>query len=145
MATVASATRLKLRHWCFLPIFIYKTFLITSQLTHSSGFLRGRILTDKNLTFWTLTLWQDKDSMRIFRNSGHHLSVMPKLQQWCNEATIATWLTEDEDLPAWNHVYEQIKIGKAVPLRFASLNQTILDFAVPNQNTRLQLNLRPKR
>lgn len=42
-------------------------------------------------TFWTITAWENAETMNTFRTSGAHLAVMPKLLNWCDEASVVHW------------------------------------------------------
>jgi hypothetical protein len=64
----------------------------SNQIVKAKGFLKGKTLLDKNLTFWTMSLWASDAEMRAYRNTDAHKKAMPKLQRWCDEASIVHWL-----------------------------------------------------
>jgi hypothetical protein len=68
------------------------------QLRRSDGFIAGYTAMGPKFTFWTVTVWRDRDAMAAFRRSGRHLKAMPKLLNWCDEAAVAT-LSETGDSP----------------------------------------------
>lgn len=71
-------------------------------LVKVKGFLKGKELIDKNLTFWTLTMWVDDTSMKEFRNAAAHRKAMQHLPTWCHEASYFHWTQQDPDFPDWN-------------------------------------------
>jgi len=62
-----------------------------------------------NLSFWTITMWKDEQSMKIYRNSGAHLKAMPKLLNWSNEASVVSWTQQEEGFPTWKEAYNQLQ------------------------------------
>ncbi len=116
-----AVTRLRLRKIVYLPPFLWTNYLVSRQITRSPGFIRGKLLVDKDLTFWTLTQWQDEVSMRAFVSSTPHRSAMPKLGKWCDEAAVAYWFEELDVLPDWNKVYQNfMRLARATPLPIPS-------------------------
>ena len=108
-----SITRLRLRSVLYLVPFLIHASRSTSQLVKTFKFLKGKTLLDKHFTFWTMTLWKDEAEMRAYRNTEAHKKAMPKLQLWCNEASVAHWQQEDEYLPSWQSAYERmVKEGR---------------------------------
>lgn len=85
-----SVTRLRIRKLRFVPAFLFHTLRSTQQLRRSPGFLGGYTATGPRRTFWTVTAWADAEAMRAFRRTGAHLKAMPKLLDWCDEASVAT-------------------------------------------------------
>ena len=85
-----SITRLRVRRLRFLPGFLFHTLRSARQLGRSPGFLAGYTATGPRRTFWTVTVWTDDGRMRAFRRTGAHLKAMPKLLDWCDEASVAT-------------------------------------------------------
>lgn len=96
-----SVTRLRLRSPIYLPLFFWYTFTSAKQLVNHSSFIKGKTLLDRKLTFWTMTAWQNEGDMRAYRNSDAHKKAMPKLQHWCDEASVVHWHQEDDVLPDW--------------------------------------------
>lgn len=105
---VASVTRLRVRFVRYLPAFMWKTFLAQRQVMRTPGFLGGRLLIDTGRTFWTLTLWESEQAMKAFRGSGAHARVMPRLLEWCDEASYAHWAPASDAVPTWPEAYEHL-------------------------------------
>jgi hypothetical protein len=104
----ASVTRLRVCSVKYLPAFLWRTFLSQGQVRRALGFYGGRLLIDVRLTFWTLTVWEDERSMKSFRGSGAHAKVMPRLAQWCDEASYAHWTPTGDSVPLWPEAYEHL-------------------------------------
>lgn len=96
-----SVTRLRLRSVRFLPLFAPHAYRTVRQARRAAGFRGGALLADRSWTFWTLTLWDDRDSMRAYMTAGHHRAAMPRLAQWCDEASVAHWDQEGDALPSF--------------------------------------------
>jgi quinol monooxygenase YgiN len=100
-----SVTRLHLRSPLYFPAFLWNLLLTAKQTANTPGFLGGQLLSDANWTFWTMTAWEEQAAMKIYRNSGAHRSVMPRIQDWCDEASVVHWQQEDSHLPDWKQVH----------------------------------------
>lgn len=100
--TLVSITRLRLRSIRYLFPFVLRAQASNRQATKTPG-CRG-VLTRKTrgLTFWTLSLWDDEKSMRAFLRGSPHREAMPKLAQWCDEASVGHWPQEAAHFPAWD-------------------------------------------
>ena len=100
--TLVSITRLRLRSILFFLPFVLRAQASNRQATNTPG-CRG-VLTRKTrgLTFWTLSLWDDEKSMRAFLRGSPHREAMPKLAQWCDEASVGHWVQECGDFPGWD-------------------------------------------
>lgn len=119
-----SATRIKVRSpWYLWPFFLANE-AAAKQLCATNGFIDGMELIDKNLTFWTLTMWHMDVDMKTFRNSEAHKKAMQKLPLWCSEASYVHWTQEEHQLPAWQTVYNKITTeGKLTKVQKPSANQ----------------------
>lgn len=123
-----SVTRLRLRSRRYLLPFLHATWSIVRQAKRADGFVEGqlarggdpslwrRLVPEKDATFWTLTVWDDEESMRAFRNSDPHGRIMPKLLDWCDEASFVHWEQEDAELPdtavARRAMFERGELGR---------------------------------
>jgi hypothetical protein len=96
-----SLTRLRLRSIRYVPLFAIAAVRTNAQIRKAAGFVDGALLNDRDWTFWTLTLWDTSQSMRYYMLNGAHRAVMPKLMQWCDEASVAHWEQDAANLPTW--------------------------------------------
>jgi hypothetical protein len=87
---------------------LWNLLLTAKQTVNTPGFLGGKLLSDANRTFWTMTAWEEQAAMKIYRNSGSHRSVMPRIQDWCDEASVVHWQQEDFNLPNWEEVHARL-------------------------------------
>jgi hypothetical protein len=83
-----------------------------------------------------VTTWDEEQAMRAYRKSGAHVKAMPKLIDWCDEASFARWTSEDTAMPDPAHVASQLAaIGKLSKVRKSSAGQlsgsTLPDNRVP--------------
>jgi hypothetical protein len=105
---LVSITRLRLRSaWYLLP-FIVHAQRSSKQMVHHSKFIKGKTLLDKKLTFWTMSLWNNMADMRAYTNTSAHKNAMPKLQQWCDEASVVHWEQAENELPDWQTAYQKL-------------------------------------
>ena len=113
-----SITRLKVKSILYILKFLMANEASVKDLVKIKGFLKGKELIDKNLTFWTLTMWTDDISMKTFRNSVPHRKAMQNLPTWCHEASYFHWTQPGTDLPAWHDASERlISEGKLTKVR----------------------------
>jgi hypothetical protein len=88
-----------------MPAFLAYTFRATRQVRNAPGFLGGSLLMETNNTFWTMTAWDDATAMNTYRTSGTHRNAMPKLLNWCDEASVVHWQQQGADLPSWKDAH----------------------------------------
>jgi len=119
-----SVTRLRVKSFLSLPRFFLANEASLKQLKKTMGFVIGKELVDKKLTFWTITLWEAESNMKEFRNSIPHRKAMQNLPHWCDEASYLHWVQEEKILPDWKTVYDKmITEGKITKVKFPSANQ----------------------
>jgi len=53
-------------------------------------------------------MWDDEKSMRTFVAQAPHRQVMPKLTDWCDEASVANWVQVPEEMPDWDAAAQQM-------------------------------------
>jgi hypothetical protein len=118
---MVSITRLRLRRWWFLPSFIVHALRSRRQLQGSAGFLGGAFARELPFVFWTFTVWTNEEAMRKFRNTAAHMSAMPRLRHWCDEASFVHWQQDEASAPTPAVAFERMReTGKASKLNHPS-------------------------
>jgi len=59
-----SVTRLRVKSLFFLIPFMRANEASVKEIKVSKGLLKGKELIDKKLTFWTVTIWENEESMK---------------------------------------------------------------------------------
>jgi len=141
--TFVSVTRLRVRSLVYLPQFVWRTVQIVRQTERADGFWGGRILREARNAFWTMTAWEDAAAMNAFRVAGAHRGAMPKLLDWCDEASIVRWDQETSELPPWLEVHRRMaKEGRPSKVNHPSAAQLANHIAVPRRS-RIEQILKP--
>jgi hypothetical protein len=129
-----SVTRLRLRSIRYLPFFIWLSVFSLLQAKRASGNLKTRLVQDARLTFWTLTVWESEVAMRAFMMGGTHRQAMPKLVNWCDEASVVHWYQETAELPNLQEAHRRILAeGRTSRVAHPSTAQMSKQFAAPKQ------------
>lgn len=119
-----SVTRLRVKSILYLIPFFKANEASVRALKQSQGLIKGKELIDKNLTFWTITMWEDEASMKKFRGCDAHRYAMQHLPKWCDEASYHHWVQEDNEIPIWDTVAEKLYTeGKLSKVRHPSKAQ----------------------
>ena len=119
-----SVTRLHLASLFSFPRFFFYATRVNRQVRGSRGFLVGWVSTDAEWGFWTCTVWESSQAMHAFRNSGVHMKVMPKLLDWCDEASYAHWEQADAVPPTPEVAYTRLaREGQASKVHAPSVSQ----------------------
>jgi Domain of unknown function (DUF3291) len=106
---LVSITRLRVRSVRFAPAFIWYAMRSLTQARRSAGCLAGDVRHEKALVFWTRTVWTDLAAMRAFMRSGAHRTVMPKLLDWCDEASLVHFENETGGVPDWEEAAIKVR------------------------------------
>jgi hypothetical protein len=101
-----SITRLRLRSVFTLAAFFRAAQRSALQAGRSAGFISGALLLEGRLVFWTRTAWESADAMKAYRDSDAHRGVMPRLVDWCDEASVAHW--EGEAVSDCNEIHARM-------------------------------------
>ena len=109
---LVAITRLRLRGFRFLPQFGWQGRQNARQAERAPGFIGGALSADPlRLTFWTATVWENEAAMHAFRAAGEHRRVMPRLADWCDEASVAHWEQPDASLPTPEEMLRRMTSG----------------------------------
>ena len=127
-----SVTRLRVRSWRYLPSFLVQSARALLQAKLARGNVAASVLRDAQLAFWTRTMWRDEGAMRAFMHSGVHRRTMPRLLDWCDEAAVAHWLTEDAQPPPWSEAHRLLQAeGRPTKVKFPSDAQRRFEIPPP--------------
>lgn len=139
-----SVTRLRIRSWLYVPQFVWHTLQATRQVLRAPGFLGGRLLRESNNALWTVTVWEDAEAMKAYRSSGGHMKAMPKLLEWCDEASIGHWSQVSEELPSWSEAHQKMAAeGRVSKVSHPSAVQAAKQIPEPQKAGREGLLLKP--
>jgi hypothetical protein len=140
-----SVTRLRVRSIFYLPQFIVWALRSSRQARRAEGFLGGRLLHEARSAFWTVTVWRDDAAMNSYRTQGAHRGAMPKLLDWCDEASVAHWTQETLELPDWSDAHQRMsKEGRPSKVKHPSAAHVAHQIPAPRPG-RLQSTLEPTR
>ncbi|MEH6939790.1 DUF3291 domain-containing protein [Bacillus sp. JJ664] len=103
-----SVTRLHLRGKRKLPLFFLHTFQSNQQLKKAEGLIHSSVRNEDLLTYWTLTVWENKEFMKKYRNNGNHLKAMKISRNIADELEKINWEVENEKIPNWMECMEQL-------------------------------------
>ena|SRR5579863_1318882 len=103
-----SITRLRVRAWKYLPAFLIQALRSARQAKRADGCLSVSLLRDAGRAFWTRTVWTDEAAMRSFMASGVHAQGMPRLLEWCDEASVAHWHQPSSEPPSWQQAHQRM-------------------------------------
>ena len=101
MMSLVAVTRLRVRSLRFLVPFAFYTLRSFRQAKYATGNLGVNVRRAEGFAFWTLTAWQDEAAMSAYRITPPHRNAMPKLLEWCDEASVVHWNQESAELPDW--------------------------------------------
>ena len=91
-----------------MPGFVWFTWRSVRQARRTAGNLGVAVRKAEGLAFWTVTVWQDEAAMRAFRDAQPHRDAMPRLLEWCDEASVAHWNQETPAVPDWTTAEERL-------------------------------------
>jgi Domain of unknown function (DUF3291) len=127
-----SITRLRVRSIRFLPFFMLYTFRSLRQVKSAAGFQNGGLLADRSWTFWTMTAWDNQESMRRYMTAGSHKEAMPRLLDWCDEASVVHWDQTQAVLPSWTEADQRMRVnGRVSKVRHPSPQHATLSYRAP--------------
>jgi hypothetical protein len=132
MTFLISLTRLRVRSSLYLPQFLWHTFKSVRQVERAGGFYGGKTLVNPRKVFWTLTAWESEAAMNFFRTNAAHRAAMPKLLNWCDEASVVHWTQQTPDLPTWQDAHQRmVTSGRASKVDHPSPAQAAKEFPPP--------------
>jgi hypothetical protein len=95
---------LPLKHYRTVPKFFWLTIQTQRQLSQSKGLIGYSLLAQPlRRTFWTLSVWQDQQSLMDFVRQIPHSRIMQSLAPHMGKTQFVQWkLPATAVPPAWN-------------------------------------------
>lgn len=135
-----SITRLRVRSWRYVPVFLLQSLRAARQAKLTAGSLAVSILRDADRTFWTRTMWRDEAAMRPLMRSGVHRRIMARLAEWRDEAAVAHWVQDGDKPPSWSEAHRRLQQeGRRSRVNRPSAAQQRFEIQAPRPNTELAL------
>ena len=79
-----------------------------------------------------MTAWDNQESMRRFMTTGSHKAAMPRLMDWCDEASVVHWNQAEATLPSWEEADERMRAsGRVSKVRNPSPQHATLTYRIP--------------
>ena len=113
-----------------MPRFVALTWQSLRQVQRAEGFHGGSLLADRKFTFWTMSTWESQAAMRKYMTAGSHKEAMPKLLDWCDEASVVHWDNADR-APTWQEASDRMRTGRASKVRNPSPQHDDLRYIEP--------------
>ncbi|WP_067726794.1 hypothetical protein [Oceanobacillus damuensis] len=109
-----SVTRLHLKGKRKLPRFFVYTIKSIIQSRKADGLKFSSFNKEGWVTYWTLTVWESKEHMKVFRNNGNHLKAMKISRNIADELESVNW--DAETIPDWDECKDTLfkKYGRNV-------------------------------
>jgi hypothetical protein len=127
--SIVSVTRFRLRGLRYLPFFMIHAQRSLMQIRRADGYLAGAVRRDRNLAYWTMSIWRDERALLGYVTSGAHRTAMPKLADWGDEASTVRWDQDGCDLPDWFVATERMqREGRPLPLRHPAPSHATVSF-----------------
>src|SRR5215475_6867668 len=129
-----SVTRLRVRSWRVLPMFLIGSLCSAQQAKSADGNLAVAVLRQPKSTYWTQTVWASEAAMKAFMLAGAHRRAMRKLLEWCDEAALVHWTQDSAVPPGWPEAREKMQaIGRTSKVNHPSKDH--LAFRIPELRT----------
>jgi hypothetical protein len=131
MSTV-SITRLRVRSWRYLPVFLFHAMRSARQVSRAAGVQAATLLKADWRTYWTRTVWANEAAMKKYMITGNHRIAMPKLLDICDEASVGRWNQDEPTLPSWEEAHRRMQSeGRTSKVKHPSPAQGAFQIPMP--------------
>ena len=113
---VALLSFLPLKHYRTIPLFLWLTFKTQQQLKKAKGLI-GYSLQAEPLArrFWTLSAWEDQQSLMLFVHELPHGKIMRTLSPHMAKTQFVQWKVKGADIPLnWGAAKERITVSRTI-------------------------------
>lgn len=97
---VCVATFLPLKNWRDLIPFMMLTRKVLKQIKNSKGIANYAVKADLPMkNFWTLSVWNDIESIRLFVPKEPHATAIKKFKEWAGEGSaFVEWTSPNKEI-----------------------------------------------
>lgn len=106
---LVSITRLRVRSWRYMPVFVAIALRTAWQAKAAPGNAAVVLLGEAQRTYWTQTIWTDESAMRAFMRASVHRRAMGELATWCDEAAVAHWMQPTPQAATWDEAWRRMQ------------------------------------
>jgi hypothetical protein len=129
---VIVVTRLRLKDPAVQDEFFTDAVGAIEQAQKAEGSLGVDALAEANNVWWSVSSWRARELMQAFVRSQPHLSIMERLDQYCDEASFVDWEQDSPDLPDWQTNWRHLVAdGQSAELTNASAANQARAFPPP--------------
>ena len=95
---------LPLKHYRTIPLFFWLTFKTQEQLKRAKGLIGYSLQAEPvGRRFWTLSAWEDQQSLMLFVHELPHGKIMQMLAPHMDKTQFVQWKVKGSDLPlSWD-------------------------------------------
>ena len=92
-----------------------------------------------------MTLWNEESDMKAYRIADAHKKAMPRLLNWCDEASVVHWQQPEDEFPEWQYSYERMKKeGRVSKVRHPSPHHQNMNVPPPRYPSQTERTLLPR-
>ncbi len=104
------ATFLPLKGWRYMVPFQLMTSKVIKQAKRSHGIVDYAVKANfPRKHFWTLSIWENKESMRQFVISEPHATAMKKFEEWAGEGSAFVEWTSSSTSIDWEEAIRKLQ------------------------------------
>jgi hypothetical protein len=103
-------TFLPLKRWLYMIPFQLMTSKVLKQAKQSLGIVDYAVKADfPKKHFWTLSIWNDRNSMRQFVMTEPHVTAMKKFEVWAGDgSSFADWTSSSNSID-WEEAMRRLQ------------------------------------
>jgi len=103
-------TFLPLKSWRYMISFQLMTSKVLKQAKQSHGIVNYAVKADfPKKHFWTLSIWNDRHSMRQFVMTDPHITAMKKFEEWAGDGSaFADWTSSSSSID-WEEAMRRLQ------------------------------------
>ncbi len=104
------ATFLPLKGWRYMIPFQLMTSKVLKQAKQSRGMVDYTVKADfPKKHFWTLSIWEDRESMRQFVMAEPHATAMKKFEEWAGDGSAFVEWTSSSISTDWEEAIRRLQ------------------------------------